>query len=293
MTRRSNTITLVLIAALSGVGGCGAPEHDAELPLRVMTYNIRYNNPGDGPSAWPYRKDQLASLIRFVDADVVGLQEALRGQVDDLERLLPEYAWTGVGRDDGADAGEFTPVFYRRDRIEIRDTGTMWLSETPEVVGSRGWDAALPRIATWVTASRRGGEEFLFFNTHFDHIGAEARSNSASLLADTVAALSEGRMTIVLGDFNSTPDTEPYQILVRTLNDARVVAVDRFGPAETFFGFLVADTAGVSIDHIFIDEGTSVDRTAVLSEQHRGRYLSDHLPVVADVRPTPTARDAD
>lgn len=284
-------LLILAIAGLSGLGGCrdASQALDGRDPLRVMTYNIRYNNPGDGPSAWPERRDEVAALIRFVDPDVLGLQEALRGQIDDLERLLPDYAWIGVGRNDGADDGEFTPIFYRRDRIDVSESGTFWLSETPDVVGSKGWDAALPRIATWISASRRGeagrAEEFIFVNTHFDHIGQAARRNSATLIADTVAAMANDRMSIVVGDFNADPQSEPYQVMASRFDDAREVAADNFGSSNTFYGFLVADTAGVSIDHIFVDRGVVVVRTAVLSEQQGGRYLSDHLPVVADVRP--------
>lgn len=256
----------------------------ADPTVRVMTWNVRFNNPGDGVNAWPNRAERVGEFIRFLSPDVIGFQEALRGQVDDLARMLPGYDWVGVGRDDGADGGEFSPVFFRTDRFSDRGHGTMWLSTTPADTGSVGWDAALPRVATWIRLSDEAGHAVLVVNTHFDHVGQEARRNSASLIADSVEAWSEGGAALAIGDFNATPESAPYATLASRMRDARVVAGDRHGPDETFFGFAVADTMGRSIDHIFVSGGTEVLRTAVLTEQYRGRYLSDHLPVVADVR---------
>ena len=247
-----------------------------------MTYNIRYNNPGDGVNAWPNRRDRLAALVRFQAPDVVGFQEALRGQIDDLAERLPGYEWVGVGRDDGADGGEFSPVFYRSDRVELLDHGTFWLSDAPDEVGSVGWDAALPRVATWVRISV-DDQEYVVVNTHFDHVGEQARRNSAELIVARAAALASGAPVIVLGDFNAAPDSISYATLADALSDAREVASDAYGPEETFFGFAVADTVGRRIDHVFVDARLSVSHVAVLTEHIRGRYLSDHLPVVADI----------
>lgn len=110
----------------------------------MISFNIRYNNPADGEHAWPLRKERVASLLRFHQADLIGMQEVLQGQLEDLRALLPEYAWVGVGRDDGKNAGEFSPIFYRASRFEVLDSGTFWLSETPELVASKSWDAAPP-----------------------------------------------------------------------------------------------------------------------------------------------------
>ena len=259
-----------------------------DAPVRVMTWNIRYDNPGDGPSAWPNRRDRVAELVNFVRPDVVGFQEALRGQVDDLAERLPDYAWVGKGRDDGRDGGEFSPVFYRRDSIQLEGSGTLWLSETPNEPGTVGWDAALPRVASWVEVTKGGrgisdGASFRVVNTHFDHRGEAARRGSAQLLVDSVAVWALKSRVMLIGDFNADPDSAPYQIISGEMLDARVVADRRHGPDETFFGFLVADTTGRSIDHIFVDHGTDVYGTAVLTDHYKGRYLSDHLPVVADV----------
>ncbi len=292
----SLVLNLVMINVLAlTVGACAGQRESparSDGSVRVMTYNIRYDNPGDGLSAWPLRRDRVGQLVRFVQPDVIGLQEALADQVADLEARLPGYHWTGVGRDDGAAAGEFSPVFFREDRFRLAATGTLWLSETPSSPGSIGWDAALPRIATWVSLEGPGGLSYRVVNTHFDHVGNVARRRSAELLADSVdawAAASPETRFVVLGDFNASPDQEPYRVLAARMRDARSIALDNHGPDETYFGFMVADTSGRSIDHIFVGPGTEVVRTAVLTDHYRGRYLSDHLPVIADVRRTPIA----
>lgn len=258
--------------------------------LRVATWNIRYDNPDDGPNAWPLRRERVGALVRFLQPDVIGFQEALHGQVLDLADMLPGYRWVGVGRDDGKQTGEYSPVFYRADRVTLSDSGTVWLSQQPDSVGSVGWDAALPRVATWVSAEMAGGQ-YVILNAHFDHVGTEARRNSAALLvglANDKSRAADG--ALVIGDFNAAPGSEPYAVLAAGLRDARTLGADHSGPDETYFGFSVAAAgdstafSGRSIDHIFVSEGTEVVRTAVLTSHRRGRFLSDHLPVVADVR---------
>jgi endonuclease/exonuclease/phosphatase family metal-dependent hydrolase len=150
--------------------------------LRVMTFNIRYDEPRDKENAWPNRKELVASMIRFHHADLVGLQEALKRQLDDLEKLLPEYAWVGVGRGDGKTEGEYSAILYRKIRFTYLASSTFWLSETPDVA-SMGWDAAYPRIVTWVKLKdNRTSKTFFHFNTHFDNRGVLAREESSKLL---------------------------------------------------------------------------------------------------------------
>ena len=190
--RSSAALSLLLLGALfvASLAGCTARPSldgppDAMTPLRVISYNVRFNNPGDGINAWPERRDRVAALLRFHEADLIGVQEALAGQLDDLDAALPGHAWLGVGRDDGATTGEYTAIFYRTDRLELLDEGTFWLSPTPSVPGSVGWDAAITRIATWARfRDLRTGTAFVHLNTHFDHVGAEARTESARLIVD-------------------------------------------------------------------------------------------------------------
>ena len=254
--------------------------------VRVMTFNIRYNNPNDGEHAWPHRKERVASVIRFHEADLVGVQEALRGQIDDLEALLPGYAWFGVGRDDGVAAGEFAPVFYRKDRFELLEQATFWLSETPDVPGSKSWDAAITRIVTWGRfRDKTTGAVFFLFNTHFDHRGEQARTESARLIMTKIKALAGTFPVVVTGDFNVVPTTEAYRIMAEGLTDARDrSSTPPHGPDGTYAGFTVeTGEAERRIDYIFVDATVSVRRYGVLADHWKGHYPSDHLPVLAEV----------
>lgn len=258
--------------------------------LRVMTYNIRYNTPRDGENAWPNRKTMVASMIRFHGADIVGVQEALRGQLDDLAALLPEYAWTGVGRDDGRDKGEFSAIFYRRDRFDRLDGGTFWLSETPDVAGSKSWDAAITRIVTWCRfRDRRARREFFHFNTHFDHVGVEARRRSAELLRTRISQMIGRRQVILTGDFNCRETDAPYLALTgeagdgRRLRDARYISqFGHHGPTSTFNSFRALGPPGSKIDYIFVGEGWRVRQHGALADTFDAKFPSDHLPVLAE-----------
>ena len=279
-------LAALLLLTRIGPSASKAEPVSTDSTLRVMTFNIRYNNPGDGEHAWPHRKERVASVIRFHEADLVGVQEALKGQIDDLEALLPEYAWIGVGRDDGVAAGEFSPIFYRQDRFELLEQATFWLSETPEVPGSKSWDAALTRIVTWGRFRDKTTEEmFYLFNTHFDHRGEQARTQSARLLLEKINALAGDALVIVTGDFNVVPTTEAYRVMVTELEDARHRSVTPpHGPEETSFGFTVeVGEQGRRIDYIFVHPDVRVQHYGVLTDHWHGHFPSDHLPVLAEV----------
>jgi endonuclease/exonuclease/phosphatase family metal-dependent hydrolase len=276
--------------------------------LRVMTFNIRFDNPKDGPDGWLHRKDKVASMVKLYAADIVGMQEALRTQIDDLAQRLPQYEWIGVGRQDGKDKGEFTPIFYNRDRVELLDKSTFWLSDTPDSAGSRAWDAALPRIVTWAKFKEKPrGTEFYLFNTHFDHLGATARFQSAKLLRSKVAAVAAEQPAIVIGDFNCQSNSPPYQWLIGNEsppetdpNSAEVTTGEKaasqealadamnrtrsghHGPTTTWNGFK-ALVPGRKIDHIFVRGPITVEQHAILADHWDGRFPSDHLPVLVDV----------
>lgn len=275
-------VSVVLLA----LGAWPGSEHaqDETASLNVMSFNIRFNNPDDGEHAWPHRKDRVAGLVRFHEADVVGMQEALPGQIRDLEARLPGYAWVGVGRDDGAEGGEFSPIFYRTDRLELLDHDTFWLSETPDEPGSVGWDAALPRIVTWARFRDRATDRtFVHFNTHFDHRGEAARLESARLLVRQVEAIAGEAPVVVTGDFNATPDEPPYARLADAFEDAYTAVEAPYGPAGTFSTFEVGNEADRRIDYIFSANGVTVHRFGTLTDQWHGHYPSDHLPVLAEV----------
>ena len=192
-----------LFAATVAFTACGSAP-----TLNVMTFNMRYDNPEDGENNWRFRRERAAEVIVSHDIDVFGTQELLVNQLNDLKELLPGYAAVGVGREDGAEAGEFSAVFFKRDRFTPLESGTFWLSETPEVAGSRGWDGACERVATWVVLRDKSGREFLFINTHLDHVGQVARDEGVSLLMKRIGSLRGERPVILTGDFNSEPCAE-------------------------------------------------------------------------------------
>jgi endonuclease/exonuclease/phosphatase family metal-dependent hydrolase len=267
--------------------GAAAAGADA---LRVMTFNIRYDNPEDGEDGWASRKAKVASTIRFHGADVVGLQEALRNQIADLEAALPHFGWFGTGRSAARD-GEHCAVLFRRDRLEVLSESTFWLSETPEVAGSQAWDAALPRIVTWgKLRDRRTGAAFHLFNTHFDHRGEAARRESARLLLRKIAEIAgPGGPVVVTGDLNTTPDSEPYRILTTgagtlgALVDAlHASSCPHHGPTSSWNGFKEIQP-GRRIDFILVRPPVGVLQHGILSDTFDGRFPSDHLPVIAEL----------
>jgi endonuclease/exonuclease/phosphatase family metal-dependent hydrolase len=266
---------------------------ETDQAIRVMTFNIRLNTPADSSNAWPFRKEIAASMIRFHKADLAGLQEALPEQVKDLENLLPAYDWFGVGRDDGADRGEFSCIFYRKARFQKIDGNTFWLSETPEQPG-KGWDAACPRIVTWVKIQDMiSGKRLYHFNTHFDHRGEKAREESAALLLRQINQLAAGQAVIVTGDFNCTPASLPYKIITGEgaektgikLRDSKTISKNgHHGPTTTWSGFTSAYWPDAQpIDHIFIGDGITVLLHGTLSDTFDSRFPSDHLPVLAEI----------
>lgn len=254
-------------------------------PLRVMTYNIRLNTPLDGKHAWPYRKDRVAGLIRRCKPDLAGFQEVLKGQLDDLSERLPGFDWIGAGREDGRSRGEFSPIFYDTSRLDLTDSGTFWLSPTPDVPGSKGWDADLPRVCTWGCFREKTSGDYLYhFNTHFDHVGGQARVESARLIASRVGEIADSAPVIITGDFNLTDTFEGYHVLVQFFHDARnEAATGHTGPAGTFFGFDAPNLRGPCIDYIFTRNGVEVLTHSTVLDQSNGCYPSDHAPVVADM----------
>ena len=279
-------LTLIMFARLGIAAEQDAVSSSAASSVNVLSFNIRYNNPDDGEHAWPNRKGMVASVVRFHAADLIGMQEVLRSQIDDLTVLLPNYSWYGVGRNDGKNSGEFSPIFYRRDRFQLLDSGEFWLSENPDQIGSKSWDAALPRIATWVKfRDRESKQEFIHLNTHFDHRGEVARTRSAELILDQLKILSGNMPVVVTGDFNVPPESAAYVTMTSMLVDSKLESVSEpHGPEGTFGGFTVkVDDTGDRIDYVFVAEGTKVLRYAALSDQWDGRYPSDHLPVLAEI----------
>jgi len=252
--------------------------------LSVLTYNIRYDNPGDGDDAWPKRRYHLAAQLRFFAPDIFGIQEGLHRQLVYLNEQLPAYTRVGVGRDDGREAGEYSALFFLKKRFGLIASGTFWLSETPDSV-SKGWDAALPRICTYARLhDSLAGKNVWVFNTHFDHIGVEARRRSAELIVKKIREKNTaGEQVVLMGDFNAVPQDEPIAVLTREMLDARAVSGEPpFGPEGTFNGFKFGEPVEKRIDDIFLSGMVlKVKQHAVLSDSRNCHYPSDHLPVLA------------
>lgn len=246
---------------------------------RAMTFNVRVAV-DEGREAWERRRDDVASVIRVHRPDVVGLQEPRERQLDDLRERLPAYEFVGDGRRGGQE-GEFSPIGYRPNAVELVEWGTFWLSRTPDEAGSVGWDATYPRIVTWARFEGDGGT-VLVCNTHFDHGGAEARRESARLLRERAPELAGDDPAVVMGDFNASEASKPYELLAETFADARDAAEHgHHGPGDTFHDFTGYPDA--KIDHVFVTDGVDVHTHAVLPDHWDGSYPSDHFPVLADL----------
>ena len=283
-------LLLPFLAAACGQGGQQAAVQTDE-PVNVMTFNVRYDNPEDSLNNWNYRKDRVAKAIRFYDADIVGTQEVLHNQLVDLQQRLPEYESIGVGREDGKEAGEYSALWYRKDRFTAKDNGWFWLSETPEVAGSKGWDGACERIATWaILQDKLTGKECFVLNTHLDHVGVAARREGVKLVLDKVQELGGDLPVIVTGDFNAEPESDVIKQVTdkadpEHLTDARTVADLVYGPDWSFhdFGSIPYEHRS-RIDYIFVKNGLEVLKYGILAETEGNAYLSDHTPVLVSVK---------
>jgi endonuclease/exonuclease/phosphatase family metal-dependent hydrolase len=289
-TRGMTTVSLSFFLIALGLFGIAANEVTSGKTINVMSFNIRYDNPGDKENRWTYRKEMVAATIRFHKIDIAGLQEALYHQVKDLETLLPEYGWFGVGRDDGREGGEYTPIFYLKERFTILHRSFFWLSDNPEKSG-KAWDAACPRIATWGKIEDTWtGKTFFFFNTHFDHVGEEARIKSAGLLLEKIDEVTGNYPVILTGDFNCTETDIPYKILtsgkgqLSGLADVRYLSKSKpYGSTQTYNGFQNTIQPNRRIDFIFVRKMDSVLRCGTIAERWDGQFVSDHNAVIAEI----------
>lgn len=252
--------------------------------VKVMTYNIRFDNPADGVNAWPNRIEKVAALIRKYNPDIIGVQEALHHQLHDLIRVLPDYSFVGVGRDDGKEAGEYSAILYKHGRFGLLGSQTRWLSETPEVPGSKSWDAAITRLVTIARFYDKPlKRELVLLNTHFDHVGKEARLMSGVMLQSMVLGMQINNPTlpiIITGDFNCDRTEATYEALVKDnlLIDTKP-ANDNTG---TYCDFAVGSMECRAIDYIFHTKEWILRGYKVI-EDHDGKfYPSDHLPVLAE-----------
>ena len=217
--------------------------------FRLMTYNIRMDTVNDGKNQWHLRKDRVINLIRHYKPDLLGVQEALPQQMSDLKGGLSDYGSYGVGRNDGKDSGEFSAVFYRYERFELINQGTFWLSESSDTPGSIGWDAALPRICSWIRLKDRSiNKEICYFNTHFDHRGEKARRESAHLILTRIQQIAGPTTPAILtGDFNTGPESDAYHTMITNtiFQDAKLLSESSHsGPNGTWSTFDISSGIG-------------------------------------------------
>jgi endonuclease/exonuclease/phosphatase family metal-dependent hydrolase len=279
-----SVLPLGMILAFSlSVSSSGQGKKDT--PFNIITYNIRMNTPDDGVNAWPLRKEKVAGLLKFHQADIFNVQEALPEQMDDLTTLFPEFDHVGVGRDDGVRQGEHMAVFYRKARFEKLTDGMFWLSETPDKPGL-GWDAVCNRTVTWIKLKDKITKKtFYVFDTHFDHRGNKAREESSKLILKSIKEINKENLPLILtGDLNLVKNSVPVQLILKELPDAMDKTVTpHYGPAGTSGGFDVK-VLPRKIDYIFINNRVTVLRHGHLSDSFGLYYPSDHIPVLAEVR---------
>lgn len=279
-------LCLVMLIASLPAGDASVSPAD----LRVMSFNVRNGDADDGVNRWDQRRDLCAARIASAAPDLLGLQEALAHQNRFLAERLKDYTAVGVGRNDGKAKGEYTTILFRTARFTLVESGTMWLSPTPQVVGSKGWDAAFPRIATWARLRDRsaGDRELLWLNTHFDHKGKQAKLESARLLRRTAAERGQGVAVVITGDFNAEPGSAPHQALVQGAGDG-LELVDAYAaahpdspksPEGTSHGYRVPPK-GPHIDWILSSPRFAVRSVEVDRYREDDRFPSDHFPVTA------------
>jgi endonuclease/exonuclease/phosphatase family metal-dependent hydrolase len=261
-------------------------------PLTVMSFNIRYGTANDGDNHWTRRREMLFDVVREHDADLIGVQEALATQIDEIVAAAPAYAVVGVGRDDGRARGEFSAILFRRDRFRVADSGTFWFSDTPAVPGSKSWGNSITRIATWVRLIDRDGTGFYHFNLHLDHQSQPSRERSTELLLQRIVARAvPTEPVVVTGDFNVGEGNPALRNLLGTPGAPAAPFVDTFRVKHpdaqevgTFNGFKFGVTTGDKIDYVLVLPGTEVIDAAIVRTSREDRYPSDHFPVTARIR---------
>lgn len=249
--------------------------------INIITYNIRYSTEKDGIHAWSKRKDNVKALVKFHDTDILCTQEALAEQYDFMLENS-DFEAVGAGRDDGKRKGEFSPIYYNKNRFTKKDGGVFWLSQTPDIP-SKGWDAMFNRVCTWVRLyDKLNKKEFLVFNTHYDHVGVQARIESAKLIKQKIQEIAPKLPVIYTGDLNVTPETDAIATIKSFLNDSKEVSIEPpYGPEGTFNGFKFDSPLKDRIDYIFVNKGFKVQKYGVLTDSKDQRYFSDHMPVLA------------
>jgi endonuclease/exonuclease/phosphatase family metal-dependent hydrolase len=253
--------------------------------LTVATYNLRYDNRGDSGNLWVNRAPIQSNLIRFHDFDVVGIQEGLINQLEDLSKSLPQYTRYGIGRDDGKAAGEHSAIYYKKDKFKLLKSGNFWLSQTPDQPG-KGWDATCcNRICSWVQLQDIASKKiFYFFNVHFDHQGVIARIESAKLMIEKIKTIAGNTPAVFTGDLNGGRNSDCYKYIANAgvIKDSYDLAGFTYENNGSFNSFRTPRGMEV-IDHIFVTKQFTVKKWGILTDTYFGKYPSDHFPVMAVV----------
>lgn len=274
-------LTTVLSLSCSSIKQQPTTSHDVF--LNIASFNLRMDTPNDKENAWSHRKEMVKGLIRFHDFDICGTQEGFKHQLDDILEL-GNYAYVGVGRDDGKDAGEHSAIIYKKDRFDILESGDFWFAENPDVPG-KGWDATCcNRICSWAKfREKKSQKEFFVFNVHYDHQGREARKNSSILLLKKIQQITGGYPVFVTGDFNATPESEPIQSIYNDgrLKDSYLITKQSpYGTTGTTNSFRLEAPMKNRIDYVWVTDDITVNKYGVLNDMQYGRFPSDHFPVM-------------
>ena len=282
-------LTLVFIGLTIGAPQPPTPPGSTQAspaPLHVMTFNIRYGTAKDGENRWELRRDLLFDVLKTEQPDVVGLQEALHEQIDEILAAVPGYGLVGVGRSDGGHAGEYAAILYKKSRLTVVTGGTFWLSDTPAIVASKSWGNNIERICTWARFADGQGRPFYVYNAHLDHQSQPSRERAVELMLKTIEARDPRAPVIVTGDFNAGEQNPATRRMTATFADSFRLLHPQETEAGTFSNFKPGQT-GEKIDYIFVEPGTEVTRAEIVRTSRDSRYPSDHFPVVATIRLKP------
>lgn len=258
--------------------------------IDIMTFNIRMGSAADGKNHWSHRRTMLFDLLRKQKPDLIGIQEALDFQINEILDALPEYAVVGVGRDDGKLKGEYSAILFRSNRFRVAESGTFWLSDTPTVPGSMTWGNRYPRISSWARFLDRNGSGFYHYNLHLDHESQNSRERSIALLRERISNRQVGDAPVVItGDFNVGEDNPALTTLTAPLGQAPFLDSFRVLHREarevgTFSDFRFGEYGPEKIDYVLVQPGTEVMSSEIIRFSRNGRYPSDHFPVTARVR---------
>ncbi|WP_447642153.1 MULTISPECIES: endonuclease/exonuclease/phosphatase family protein [Chitinophagaceae] len=294
MRQTKNTVLLLVCLAFGGFAYLNAQT------LNIATYNLRNANGGDSAAGngWGQRFPVIGEMVQFYDWDIWGTQEGKSWQLTDLLSVLPGYGYIGIGRDDGKTAGEYSAIFYKKEKFDLLKSGNFWLSTITDRP-NKGWDAVLPRICTWgLFKEKKTGKTFYFYNLHMDHIGKIARSESAKLILAKIKEAGVKIPVILTGDFNVDQNSDSYKVLENSniLHDSYNLTMNRLDNSASFNDYGGRLRLNERIDHIFLSNQFNVKRYGILTngyvvedaaktgkDKFEMRYPSDHFPVMISV----------